>query len=104
MKKSELLTVVESGVMVCVGTFVSARLETISVRDKTSGSRRAAYVEKQIIMTDNEPVVVSRWLKDEEKPDEWKNGFKRGQKVVVKVRPDGNNGIPVIAGTLEELV
>lgn len=104
MKTSELMAHVNAGGIVCVGVFLSGRCETISVRDKATGGRRAAHVVKEICLTDNEPVVVSRWLKDNEKPEDYKVPFKKGAKVVIKVRPDGMNGIPMLSGSVEELV
>lgn len=104
MKQAELNTVVNSGAIVCVATFLSGRCETISIRDKQTGGRRAAHVVKEICLTDTDPVVVSRWLKDGEKPEDYKVPFKKGQKVVIRIRPDGSNGIPQLNGTCEELV
>ena len=58
MKKAELMVAVEAGGMFCVGVFLSGRVDTISVRDKATGGRRDAYVVKEIIITDTDPMVV----------------------------------------------
>ena len=103
MKQSELMAAINAGGVFCIGTFVSGRCDTISVRDKASGQRREAHVVKEVIMTETEPAVVSRWLKDGEKAEDYKVQFKRGQKVVVRVKLSGMSGVTQLDGTLEEL-
>jgi len=106
MKQAQLVEMVMAGGIVCVGNYLSGRLETVSVRDKANpgGPRRSAYVTKEIIITDTDPIVISRWLNDNEKPEDWKAAHKKGDKVVVKVKGmQLENGIPVLQGVIESL-
>lgn len=104
MKKAELLDFVNKGEVVCVGTYWSGRLDKTSIRDKTSGARRDAYVVRETIMTDKDPLSVTRWLRDEEKPETWKPSAKRSETVLVRVtRMETNSGVTTLSGTIEVL-
>lgn len=104
MKQADLVNQVLAGGIYCVGTYLSGRADTISIRDKTSGARRPAVVVRETIITDTDPIIISQWLPDNAKAENWKPQFKRGDKVAVKVQAmESNNGIPVLRGLLEIL-
>jgi|ERR1035441_351502 exosome complex RNA-binding protein Csl4 len=104
MKKAELVTAVEQGGIFCLGSFLSGRAEEIQVRDKQTGGRRAAGVVREVMITDTEPVVISRWMKDGEKADSYHCAFKKGDKVVCRVTGlETQNGLIVLRGNLEPL-
>lgn len=106
MKKAELVTLQDGGEITCQGTYWSGRVDKAMLRDKQnpSGSRREAHVARETIMTDKDPIAVSRWLKDDEKPEAWKPSAKKGDKVVVIVRGmEVNLGSITLQGTIEKL-
>jgi len=92
----------------CVGTYHAGRLDKISVRDgkNPGGPRREAHVSKEIVMTDTDPIIISRWLKDEEKPEAWQPAGKKGARVVVTVSSmeTTQQGIITLRGSIEPLV
>lgn len=106
MKKAELAQAVERGEVVCVGSYWSGRIDKTSVRDKKDpkGQRHDAWVTRETIMTEKEPISVTRWLKDGEKPEEWKPSATRGTRVVVRVTGmEINLGAVNLSGTIEPL-
>lgn len=87
MKNSELLKIVEAGEIVCVGTFFSGRVDKISFRDsRNGGARREALVSREVILTEKDPIAVTRFLPDGAKAEEWKASATRGDKVMVRVQ------------------
>lgn len=105
MKQVELVNQVMAGGIYCVGSYLSGRADTISIRDKSTGARRPAVVVRETIITDTDPIIISSWLPDNSKAELWKPSFKKGDKVAVKVQAmESTNGIPVLRGTLETLV
>lgn len=104
MKLNELTAAVESGGIFCCGTFLSGRADTINVRDKQSGGRREMVVVREVLITETDPIAVTRWLPDGEKADSYKCAFKKGQKVCCRVTGmETNNGLMVLHGSLEPL-
>lgn len=107
MKQSEVLANVMAGGIFCVGTYLSGKLDTVSMRDKQNpgGPRRTGYVAKETIITDTEPVIISRWLKEEEKPEAWKPSAVKKQQVIVRVKEmEMMSGIPILNGVMEVLL
>jgi len=105
MNAVQLQEQVMAGGVYCVGTYLSGRADTISIRDKTTRERRSAVVVRETIITDTEPVIISTWLPDGKTAEGWKPGFKKGQRIVVKVLGmESANGIPVLKGIPEPLV
>lgn len=105
MKTTDLNHNVLAGGIFCVGQYLSGRAETVNIRNKTDGTRRPAGVVRETIITDTDPVIISRWLPDGEKAENWRPGFKKGDRVVVKVNSmTMTNGLPVLSGMLEALV
>lgn len=107
MKKAELMQLVESGAIIVVGDYWGGRVDKISVRDRQNpgGPRRDAYVTRETVLTDKEPVAVARWLTDTEKPEDWKPSAKKRDRVVVMVSSmETQNGAVVLGGRIEVLV
>jgi len=107
MKSSQLIETVMSGRIVCVGVLHSSKLETVSIRDKSNpgGARRTSYVTREVVLTEGEPIVVSRWLKDDEKHEDWKSSAKKGDRVLVTVTGmEVRQGIIILNGLIEPLV
>lgn len=105
MKQAELTQAVLNGAILCVGSFLSGRADTIQVRDKQTGGRREMVVARCIILTDTEPVTINEWLPDGSKADTWKVPFKKADKIVVHVTAmEQQNGLPVLRGRMETLV
>jgi len=90
----------------CVGRMISSKLDPVSVRDKQNpgGPRRVSHVSREVIVTESEPIVITRWLKDTEKPEDWKPSAPKGSPVVVTITGmETNQGIVVLAGTIAPL-
>jgi len=106
MTKAEVMKMVEGGAIVCVGMYWSGRLEKITMRSTVEGGpRREAYVAREIVMTDKDPIVISRFLPDSEKPENWKPSAKKNDAVVCIVTTmESQNGQVVLSGTIEPLV
>jgi len=95
-----------AGKCLVVGTYWSGRLDKAMLRDKQNpgGARREAHVVRETIMTDDEPIAVSSWLKDDAKPEDWKPSGKKGQRVVIHVTgKEINLGAITLQGTIEPL-
>lgn len=107
MTQTQFDKLLNDGNVVLLGTWWSGRIETISMRDKTAGAngaRRTAYVLRQTVMTEKDPIPVSRWLKDGEDPEKILMPAKRGDKVVVVVSSmETSNGQMNIGGVVEPL-
>jgi len=107
MKQSEVMSAFDAGEILVKGTFWSGRVEERSVRDKErgGGARRVAYVVHQTVMTAKDPMVISRWMNDGEKPESYAPPCKQGEKCIVRIQSmEMNNGVPMIRGTIEPLV
>lgn len=107
MKQAELMKVVESGKIVMVGTYWSGRLDKVSIRDRNAqgGPRRDSFVAREVVMTDNDPVVITRWLRDGENPDLWKPAAQKNERVVVVIQSmSSENGTIKLTGLVERFV
>jgi len=106
MKSADLLKVVESGKIVCVGTYWNGKVEAISMRANVAGGpRRVGHVIHETVLGESEPMVGTRFLRDDEPSETWKPSAKKGEKVVCLIQGvQMNNGIPVLRGTIECLV
>jgi len=89
MKLSQVGAAVISGELLIVGTYFSGRVQRINVRDKqsTTGARKDLLITKEVVMTEKEPITVSRFLPDATLETEkgWKPSAERGNKVIVRV-------------------
>lgn len=106
MTKKALMEQVMAGTDLKVATYLKGSLKEIRMRDGANpgGPRRVGYVTNETCVTTEEPVVVSRFLMDNEKSTEWKPSAKGGDKVVIIVeKKDLVQGIPVIRGRIEAL-
>lgn len=107
-REKAMIEAIDSGKFVAVGVMHSSKLEIVSVRDSKSpgGARRAAYVTREIVITAAEPVVIGRWLKDDEKPDDWKPSAPKNTEVLVVVggKLETANGVSVLQGEIRPLV
>jgi len=106
MKQAELVKLQDAGEITCQGMYWSGRLDKTMLRDKQNpgGARREAYVVRETIMTERDPISVSRWLKDDEKPADWKPSASKGDRVVVVVRGmEVNLGSTTLQGNIEKL-
>lgn len=107
MKNQDLTPALLSGKIMCVGTYLSGKIENLTVRDKANpgGPRRAAHMVREVVITESEPIVVTRWMKDDEKFEEWKPTAAKGSKVVVTItKMESNQGIITLSGSVEALV
>lgn len=107
MKQAELIGTVQSGKVVLVGTYWAGRLDKVTIRDKSKegGPRRESFVSRETVMTENDPVIITRWLRDTENPDQWKPAAQRGEKVVVFVQSMSvENGSIKLTGVVERIV
>jgi len=106
MKETELLTYLKKGELLLVGTYWSGAVEPIQMRsEERGGPRRTAYVVRQTVMTDKDPITVTEWLKDDADPMAWAAPAKKGQAVVVRVSSvEVKLGAKRISGVIEALV
>ena len=81
------MAAVNSGKIICVGMYWSGKVETIDIRDKKnpSGPRRTFHIARETVLGENDPLTVSRFLKDDEDPTKWVPAAKKMEKVVVVV-------------------
>jgi hypothetical protein len=104
MKTDKLMEMVLSGKTVTVGLYWSGKLEEFDARDKKTGQARHYKVARETVLTETDPVTVTRFLKDDERADVWKPAAKKNQKVVVLTTGLTNqNGTVTIQGTIEPL-
>lgn len=105
MKKAELINHVMSGKIICVGQYWSGRVEQITARDqKNGGARRVFNVVRETILTDKDPIIVSRFLGDNEKAENWKPSATRNQQVVVNITGyQAHNGTVTLNGVIEPI-
>jgi len=106
MKNSELMAAVNSGRIVCVGEYWSGVCETITTRDKNSktGGSREFHIARETILTEKEPIVITRFLRDDEPHDKWAPSAKKRQKVVVFIQGmEIERGTVRLNGTVEAL-
>lgn len=107
MKQAEVQKVIDSGKVVMTGTYWSGKLDTIMIRDrnKEGGPRRESHVAREVVMTETDPVIITRWLRDGEKPDLWQPAARRGEKVLVLVQSmSTENGSVKLGGIVERIV
>lgn len=105
MTQKEMAAMVEMGGVFATGSYWSGRIDTLSLRDPKTTERRVAYVTREVILGDADPIPVSRFLRDGENPTEWKPSAKRGQKCVVKVTSmETQSGNISLRGTIEPVI
>lgn len=107
MKHKELLETLVSGQHILVGVYHGGKCEQMTMRDKTTGKPRKAYVIRETILTDGEAAVVAGWCPDdftEEQQAKWLPKFKRGDRVVLRVQSsEVVQGFKRYSGVLESL-
>jgi len=104
MKENQILAAVMAGKVVCVGTYLSGKADTINVRDKKTGAAREMVVTRQILITETEPIAVTGWLRDGEKAETFRPAAKKGDRVIVEVtKMEVNMGQVTMAGTISVL-
>jgi len=104
MKQAELIATLNAGAIVCVGLYWAGRLDKMSFRDKQSGNRRDGYVVRETILTDKDPIAVTRFLRDDEKPEAWKPSADKNERVVVRVTGmEMERGNIILKGAIEKL-
>jgi len=89
-----------------IGTYWAGRVDEISMRSQTAGGpRRTAYVTHETVMTERDPVVISRFMGDNEDPKNWKPAAAKNTKVCVRVTGASmENGVMKLRGVVEPLV
>jgi len=89
-----------------VGQYWAGGVSAISVRAKVlGGPRGTSFVVRETVLTDAEPIAVTRWLNDGEKPEDWKPSAKRGDQVVIRISGmEMVQGAVVLQGKIEPLV
>jgi len=104
MKQTEAQGQFEAGQIVMKGKYWGGRLEQRTFRDKTSGSRKTGHILHHTVMGANSPVVVSRWLQDDEKPEAVTFPIKQMTPVLVVITSmEVNNGVPFVKGEVTAL-
>jgi len=95
-----------AGGIMCVGRYLAGKVEQTSVRaSEAGGPRRTAYVLRETIITDTDPVVITQWAKDGFDPNKWSFACKKDDKCLVRITGmTMQNGIAVLRGTVEPLV
>lgn len=105
MTTKELETSFNQGRILMKGRYWSGRIDTISVRGKVEGGpRRSAYIAREVIAADDDMVIVSRFLRDDEDHVAWKPSAKKNDLVVVLINGMTlENGTRVLQGFIEPL-
>jgi len=104
MTQKEMLARLMRGEVALIGSYWAGKEEKIYIRDKTTGKGRDAYILRETLLTDADPVAVGGFLPDDYKPGSWKPGFKRGDRVVCFTTGLKTvQGFKQYAGTLEPL-
>jgi len=100
------MTSILAGEIVCVGTYFNGKVDAITFRDKAAGGqRRTAYTIRETILTEKDPIIVARFMRDDEKPDQWKPSAKKGDKCFVKIQNMNiDKGTITLNGVIETLV
>jgi len=88
MKKAEILNELQKGQPLLVGSYWGGRLETIEVRDSKNlnGPKRKSHKIIHTVMTEKDPIVLTSWLPDNQKPEDFKPAADKGQQVVIRIR------------------
>jgi len=107
MKTKELLESLVKGDHILVGVYHGGRIDTMNMRDKSTGKPRQAFVSRETILTDSEAVVVVAWMPDDydaTKAAAWKSSFAKGERVVLHVgNAESIQGFKRYSGRLEKL-
>jgi hypothetical protein len=107
MKQAEVNVALANGEILMQGMYWGGRMDTLTLRDKTSGAKRTAYVLKETVMVEKGPVSVSTWMPDDYDPNAkpWKQSIDRMTKVICRIsRLDTVAGNVQMSGTVEPLV
>jgi len=102
VKNAEIVKKFDEGQIMMQGAYWAGRIEPISVRSQTPGGpRRTAYIHHETVMGAKGPVVVSRFLRDDEDPATIRFPIAKMTKVVVEIQKmEMQNGIPFLTGTV----
>jgi len=105
MKQTDLLPRIEGGDLILVATYHSGKVDAVQMRAREGGGRRTGYVVRETVLTPKEALAVTRWLRDEEKHEDWKPSAKPGSKVTVSVTGmEISMGTKTLQGVIEPLV
>jgi len=88
------------------GKYFNGKLDEVNWRDASkNGERRKMFIARETILTDTDPIVVTRILGDGEDPAKWKKSAERDQRVVIKItRMNVEKGNITLSGIIEPLV
>lgn len=105
MTQTQLAKMIDDGAIVVKGTYWSGRIDTITMRSRTEGGpRREGHIIRETILTDTDPIIISRFMRDEEKPESWKPSAKKQDKVIVRIQSmKVENGTIILQGPIEQL-
>jgi len=105
MTKAQLEKAFEDGLILMKATYHSGRLDKISIRGKVEGGpRRDAYVARQVVSGENDFVIVSRFLNDNARTEDWRPSAKKGDKIVVAIKSMAmENGTVILNGDIQTL-
>lgn len=107
MKQKDLLPTMLGGQQLLVGVYWAGKLDTMTLRDKTTKAPRQAHVARETVLTDTEAVVVTQWMPDDMKEldiQNWKPAHKRMARVVVVVTENESvQGFKRYTGRIEPL-
>jgi len=105
MKQAELQTILENGTVIMKGVYWSGKVETINVRAKSEGGpRRSMHVVRETVLTEKDPISVTRWLDDNQKPEDFKPAAAKNKPVVVIVTGmKTEQGVMKLTGTVYPL-
>lgn len=102
MKNSEVLANVMAGTPCVVGKYWSGSVSQITFRDKKTNQAKTANIARETVLTSKEPMAITRFLRDDEKPEAWHPSAKKMEDVFVRI--EGMNvdrGSVTLQGTVE---
>ena len=100
-----MMAAIDAGEIILKAKYWSGRLDTVSVRDKATGGRRTSYAVRETVLTAIDPIMVGRWLRDDEDSTKWKPSAKQGETVVVRIKKmKVELGVIQLEGMIEALV
>jgi len=105
MKQADVTTLLNNGQPLMIGQYWSGKCETITMRDKQNGGqRRTAHVVRETVLGATDPIAITRFLRDDEKPELWKPSANKGDKVLVRIQGmETNLGAISMQGVIERL-
>jgi len=103
MNAAQLTKLIDDGAIIVKGSYWSGGVSIISGRGK-DGQRREWHVVRETILVESGTLAVSRFMRDDEKPEDWKPSAKRMDKVICRIASmKSENGAVTLSGTVEPL-